>query len=102
MKGWSFLRYFLIRATPYFGLVLFISGKNRGQLKGSFCMNYVERIARGVARALYWIAGAAIVAMVLLTCIDVVLRYLRTPIPGTYELVCFFGAVAVAFSMAQT
>lgn len=26
----------------------------------------------------------------------------RMPIPGTYELVCFLGAVAVAFAMAYT
>ena len=65
-------------------------------------MNYLEKIAKGLAKALYWLAGAAIVAMMLLTCLDVVLRYLRMPIPGTYELVCFFGAVAVAFAMAHT
>lgn len=51
---------------------------------------------------MYWVAGAAIVAMMLLTCADVVLRYFRRPIPGTYELVCFFGAVAVSFAMAHT
>jgi TRAP-type C4-dicarboxylate transport system permease small subunit len=40
--------------------------------------------------------------MMFLTCADVVLRYFRKPIPGTYELVCFLGAVAVAFAMAHT
>jgi len=45
-----------------------------------------------MANRLYWIAGSAIVAMMLLTCTDVVLRYFRKPIPGTYELVCFLGA----------
>ena len=65
-------------------------------------MNSFERLSCGLARKLYWIAGAAIVAMMLLTCADVVLRYFRRPIPGTYELVCFLGAVAVAFAMAYT
>ena len=65
-------------------------------------MNIFERIATDLARKLYWVAGAAIVAMMLLTCADVILRYFRRPIPGTYELVCFFGAVAVAFAMAHT
>lgn len=51
---------------------------------------------------MYWVAGAAIIAMMLLTCVDVVLRYFRRPIPGTYELVCFLGAVSVAFAMAHT
>jgi len=65
-------------------------------------MNYLIKIANGLAQRLYWIAGAAIVAMMLITCADVVLRYFRKPIPGTYELVCFLGAVAVAFAMAHT
>jgi TRAP-type C4-dicarboxylate transport system permease small subunit len=65
-------------------------------------MNVFERIANNLASKLYWIAGAAIVVMMLLTCTDVVLRYFRRPIPGTYELVCFLGAVAVSFAMAHT
>ena len=64
--------------------------------------NSFERISHGLARNLYWIAGAAIVAMMILTCADVVLRYFRKPIPGTYELVCFLGAAAAAFAMAHT
>jgi TRAP-type C4-dicarboxylate transport system permease small subunit len=50
----------------------------------------------------YWVAGGAIVLMMLLTCADIVLRLFRMPIPGTYEVVCFLGAVAVAFAMAHT
>lgn len=65
-------------------------------------MNYFIKLANGLAKKLYWIAGAAIIAMMLITCADVVLRYFRRPIPGTYELVCFLGAVAVAFAMAHT
>jgi TRAP-type C4-dicarboxylate transport system permease small subunit len=38
----------------------------------------------------------------LLTCADVVLRAFDRPIPGTYELVGYFGAVIVAFALAQT
>ena len=65
-------------------------------------MNSFQKISYGLSRKLYWIAGAAIVAMMLITCADVVLRYFRMPIPGTYELVCFLGAVAAAFAMANT
>ena len=61
-----------------------------------------EKISHALAKKLYWVAGVAIVVMMLLTCADVVLRYFRKPIPGTYELVCFLGAAAVAFSMAHT
>jgi len=79
-------------------------------------MGFLEKPSKGLARILYWVAGAAIVAMMLLTCADVILRMGVTayheyhwqflspfrPIPGTYELVCFLGAVAVSFAMAHT
>lgn len=51
---------------------------------------------------MYWIAGIAIILMMIITCADVVLRYFRLPIPGTYELVCFLGAMAVSFALART
>ncbi len=65
-------------------------------------MNTLERIAQSLAKNLYWVAGAAIIIMMMLTCADVVLRYFRRPIPGTYERVCFLGSVSVAFAMAYT
>ncbi len=65
-------------------------------------MRFLERISNELARLLYWIAGTAIIIMMILTCGDVILRFFRRPIPGTYELVCFLGAVAVAFAMAHT
>ncbi len=55
-----------------------------------------------LAQRLDLIAAMAIVAMMALTCADVVLRMFRRPIPGTYEIVSFLGAVAVSFAMAHT
>ena len=55
-----------------------------------------------LARRLDMIAAMAIVAMMSLTCADVTLRMFRKPIPGTYEIVSFLGAVAVSFAMAHT
>jgi TRAP-type C4-dicarboxylate transport system permease small subunit len=40
--------------------------------------------------------------MMLLTCGDVVLRLFGHPIPGTYELVGFLGAIIISFAMAYT
>lgn len=40
--------------------------------------------------------------MMLLTCADVLLRILRCPIPGTYEIVGLLGATFVSFSLAHT
>ncbi len=48
------------------------------------------------------VAGAAIVAMMLLTSADVLLRLFRYPIPGTYEIIGFLGTVVTAFALGQT
>ncbi len=56
-----------------------------------------------LARRFDVIAASAIFFMMALTCVDVFLRYFfRKPIPGTYEIVSFLGAVAVSFAMAHT
>ncbi|MFW6138993.1 MAG: TRAP transporter small permease [Spirochaetota bacterium] len=54
------------------------------------------------AHALKWISAVSVVSMMLLTCADVILRLFRRPIPGTYELVGFLGAMFVSFSLAYT
>ena len=79
-------------------------------------MDLLGKYSKNLAKAMYWIAGIAIICMMILTCIDVLLRLFVTiyhttkwefltplqPIPGTYELVCFMGSTAVAFAMAHT
>jgi len=79
-------------------------------------MNSLDRFSKKLGKVLYHVAGASIVSMMLLTCADILLRFGVTayrstgweilesvrPIAGTYELVCFMGAVAVAFAMAHT
>ena len=79
-------------------------------------MSSLDKVSKNLAKILYWVAGIAIVSMMLLTCADVILRLGVTayheyswrflspfkPIPGTYELVCFLGSVAVSFAMAHT
>lgn len=49
-----------------------------------------------------WVAAAALVIMMVLTCADVILRFFRHPIPGTYEMVGLLGAIVVSFSLAHT
>ena len=79
-------------------------------------MPSVYRPVRRFVRLMYLIAGAAIVIMMALTCIDVFLRFMVTlyakldwtflegvePIPGTYELVALMASVAASFAMAHT
>ena len=48
------------------------------------------------------LACAAVIAMMLLSAADVVLRLFGKPIPGTYELVGFLGTIVVSFALAFT
>ncbi len=57
---------------------------------------------RGLSSFLNIIAGIAVTFIMLLTVVDVVLRSFRMPVPGTYELVAFSGAVVVGFSVPLT
>jgi TRAP-type C4-dicarboxylate transport system permease small subunit len=48
-------------------------------------------------------ASVSLVAMMLLTCIDVSMRYFfNRPLPGTYDLVGLMGAIIAAFAMPYT
>src|SRR6056297_571502 len=55
-----------------------------------------------VAAGLNYLAALAVMAMMLLTTLDVILRFFRCPIPGTYEVVGFLGAIVIAFSLGAT
>ncbi|MFO7568505.1 MAG: TRAP transporter small permease [Smithellaceae bacterium] len=59
---------------------------------------YITRAGNG----LNTVACAALIAMMLLSTADVVLRFFNKPIPGTYELVGFLGTVIVSFALAFT
>jgi TRAP-type C4-dicarboxylate transport system permease small subunit len=48
---------------------------------------------------MHWIGGGVLVFMMLLTVADVVLRYLKMPILGVYELVSFSGATVIALAL---
>jgi TRAP-type C4-dicarboxylate transport system permease small subunit len=65
-------------------------------------MNSIQTALRQVARVMYWIAGAALAAMMFLTVADVILRYFKMPIVGTYEIVSMLGAIVIGFAVPQT
>ena len=48
------------------------------------------------------VGGIILVLMMLLTVVDVVLRYLGMPITGTFELMSFAGALVAGLAIAQT
>lgn len=61
-----------------------------------------ERAVTVTSRWFNYAACFTIVVMMLLSCADVTMRFFGAPIPGTYEMVGFLGAVIVSFSLANT
>ena len=57
---------------------------------------------RGLSRFLNIIAGISLTFLMLLTVMDIILRSLKRPIVGTYELVAFSGAVVIGFAVPLT
>lgn len=55
-----------------------------------------------LSRILNWIAVLCLLAMMALTCGDILLRLFRRPIAGTYDLVGFMGAIVAGFALAET
>ena len=62
---------------------------------------FLDKI-RGLSRFLNVIAGFSLTFLMLLTVMDVILRTLKKPIVGTYELVAFSGAIVVGFAVPLT
>ena len=62
---------------------------------------FVSKI-NGLSRFLNIIAGISLTFLMLLTVMDVILRALKTPIVGTYELVAFSGAIVIGFAVPLT
>ena len=62
---------------------------------------FLDKI-RGLSRFLNIIAGISLTFLMLLTVMDVILRALKKPIVGTYELVAFSGAVVIGFAVPLT
>jgi TRAP-type C4-dicarboxylate transport system permease small subunit len=56
----------------------------------------------GLSRFLNIIAGISLTFLMLLTIMDVILRSLKRPIVGTYELVAFSGAIVIGFAVPLT
>jgi len=61
---------------------------------------HFERIVHRLSQGLDRVAGWAIVALMALVIANVGLRRLGHPIPGTYEFVCFSGAIIVGLAIA--
>ncbi len=65
-------------------------------------MRFLEKIVDLINKLFVVIAGAFLIAMMLLTCADIVGRLAGSPIKGTVELISFFGAITATFALAYT
>ncbi|TAN54607.1 MAG: TRAP transporter small permease subunit [Betaproteobacteria bacterium] len=65
-------------------------------------MIFLERLGALVNRALAWIAGIALVAMMLFAVADMVLRALGRPVAGSYEVIGWLSASAMALALGYT
>jgi TRAP-type C4-dicarboxylate transport system permease small subunit len=65
-------------------------------------MEWFFRAIRGFSNTLNVIGAGLLTFMMLLTVVDVILRYLGRPITGTFELMAFAGALVTGFALAQT
>jgi TRAP-type C4-dicarboxylate transport system permease small subunit len=54
------------------------------------------------SKALNSVGGTLLFLMMMLTVTDVILRYLKRPITGTFELMSYGGALVAGFAIAQT
>lgn len=62
----------------------------------------IEKTAARIADKVNWIAAAAVTFTMLIITADVVLRFFRCPITGTYEIVGFMGTVIISFALPYT
>ena len=66
-------------------------------------VSFFEKAVTGFGSWFNMVASAALVVMMLLTSVDVFMRYLlNSPITGTYDLVGLLGAVMASFAMPYT
>ena len=65
-------------------------------------MAVLDKVNQALNQALIWIAGGVLVAMILLTCTNIVLRLVWIPIRGTYELMGYGGGIVTAFALGYT
>jgi TRAP-type C4-dicarboxylate transport system permease small subunit len=66
-------------------------------------VSYFEKSVTGLGSFFKMVASASLLAIMLLTCLDVSMRYFfGRPIAGTYDLVSLLGAVLASFAMPFT
>ncbi len=62
-------------------------------------MKKLENIVSGLNKSMAGVAGITLFCVMVLTVVDVTLRYFGRPITGVYDLVALGGAVVIGFSI---
>ena len=65
-------------------------------------MEFLEKLSALLNEVLMGVAGFFIASMIILTCANVFLRLVWVPLSGTFELMGYCSAVAMAFALAFT
>lgn len=65
-------------------------------------MPFLERLNASVNRVLAWIAGLALIAMMMFTVADMVLRGFGHPVAGSYEVIGWLSAASMALALGYT
>ena len=65
-------------------------------------MLFLDKMIRLLNGILIWLAGLMLGAMIVLTCANIFLRTVWLPVSGTFELMGYFSAVAMAFALGHT
>jgi TRAP-type C4-dicarboxylate transport system permease small subunit len=65
-------------------------------------MHTLDKISKILNQILMFIGGIFLVGMIVLTCGNILFRIIWVPIPGTFELMGYFGAVVAAFALGYT
>lgn len=59
----------------------------------------LNRLAGPLIKVTAFIAGVSLFSMMLLVALDVILRFFKRPVPGTYEIVEYLMALTVSFGI---
>ena len=62
-------------------------------------MKRFQKLVSKLSRFLAVIAGITLISVMLMTVLDVILRYFGRPITGIYDMVALGGAIVIGFSM---
>lgn len=79
-----------------------LSGNMQGKSGKRDFLYWYSRIVRVLAIGLMYLSGGAIFSMMVLVCIDVVLRQFGRPISGSNDIVSLLGAVTLACALPYT